>query len=110
MQEMRAQIIHAIEGEFSDPNTHWEWIKFKIREFSISYVTNHNRQRKKHTAEQEKCLQFLAENHDLSDSPDVVLETESIKRELSEIQQAKATRAIFKAKAKWMCLGEKPSA
>lgn len=58
----------------------------------------------------EDRLRFLAEHHDLADSPDIALELNSIKRELAEIQQNKASRLIFKAKARWTCLGEKPSA
>lgn len=110
MQGMGAHIAEALIGDFTDPNVHWEWIKFKIREFTLSYVTNRIREQKKHTTALEKRLQFLAETHDLSDSSDIALEAQSIKRELAEILQAKATRAIFKAKVKWLCLGEKPSA
>lgn len=57
----------------------------------------------------EKRLKVLAEENDLSDLPNVASEVQSIKRELSEIMQEKANKAIFKAKAHWMQVGERPS-
>lgn len=55
-------------------------------------------------------MNVLAEQHDLSDSLDTVNEVNSIKRELKEIQMERANKTIFKAKAHWTQLGEKPSA
>lgn len=58
----------------------------------------------------EKRLLHLAETTDLSTSSDIVSEVQSLKRELAEIYKEKANKAIFKARAKWTQLGEKPSA
>lgn len=57
----------------------------------------------------EKRLLFLAEAHDLSDSQSVVTEVQLLKRQLTEIRQEKGNRSIFKAKANWIQLGERPS-
>lgn len=46
----------------------------------------------------------------MTDSPDVVEEVKSIKRELGEILQTKASAAAFKTKARWALHGEKPTA
>lgn len=110
VQQMRQHIEDALSEEFDDPNTSWEWTKYKIREHSIEYKINKNREKRALISSLEKRLRFLAESHDLSDSSDTVQEVESIKRELSEIRQNIANRAIFKAKAHWTQLGEKPSA
>lgn len=107
--EMRTHIRDALEEDFPNPNLKWEWTKFKIRENCIAYTINKNREKKALAASMEKRLIFLAEQHDLTDSPDVVHEVQSITRELAEIKQNKANRAIFKAKAKWTQLGERPS-
>lgn len=107
--EMTECIRIALLEDMENPNSKWEWTKYKIRQFSIEYLLKKKREQKKLIAKLEKRLQFLAENNDLSDSPNVVTEVRSIKRELSEILQEKANKAIFKAKAHWTQLGEKPS-
>lgn len=110
VQKMRQCIETALEEELDNPNTLWEWTKHKIRELCIEYKIAKNREQRALTSSLEKRLVLLAENHDLSDSSDVVQVVESIKRELAEICQHAANKAIFKAKAQWTQLGEKPSA
>lgn len=92
-----------------NPNSKREWIKYKIREFCLTYTINKNRERKAFVETMEKRLKFLANEHDLSDSQDIALEVQSLKRQLSEIHQEKANRTIFKARANWIKLGERPS-
>lgn len=108
--EMRQNILDSLEEELQDPNMRWEWIKFKIRSFAISYGINKTRQEKKHINSLEKRLKFLAEVFDLTASPDIVSEVESLKRELAEGLQHQANKTIFKTKANWTQWGEKPSA
>lgn len=110
VQEMRQHIEDALQEDFDNPNSSWEWTKYKIREFCIAYKIAKNREQRALTSSLEKRLELLAVRHDLSDSSDVVQEVNSIKRELSEIRQHLANKAIFKAKAQWTQLGEKPSA
>lgn len=110
VRDMRITITDALSQEFENPNTEWEWTKFKIREFTITYVVQRNRERRKLIRSLEKRLLQLAKNHDLTDSPDVIAEVKSTKRELAEIQQHQANKAIFKARARWTQLGEKSSA
>lgn len=106
LQEMRNHINSALNEDLENPMLLWEWTKYKIREFCIAFAVKRKRQNKA----TEKRLQFLAERHDLSDSPDTASEVQSIKRELAEILQEKANKTIFRAKAHWTQLGEKPSA
>lgn len=110
MEKMTTNIRQSLTEDFDDPNLLWEWTKFKIKEFCISYTTQRRREVNKTTDALEKRLLHLAEKYNLTETEDIVMEVQSIKRELAEIQQAKATKTIFRAKAKWMCLGEKPSA
>lgn len=109
VQEMRNIIAEALEENLENPNTAWEWTKYKVREFCISYVVKRNREQKAMVSTLEKRLQYLLDSHNLSDSSDVVAEVQSIRRELAEILQEKANKTIFKAKAHWTQLGEKPS-
>lgn len=106
---MTGCIVDALEETFENPNSKWEWTKYKIREFCIGYTIRKNRERRALNTSLEKRLQELAEENDLTDSPDVVTEVKSIKRQLTEILQEKANKAIFKAKAHWIQLGERPS-
>lgn len=102
VQEIRTTIEEALEV---DPNLAWEWTKHKIREHCISYTIKRNRESRALISTLTKRLESLAQDHDLSDSPEVVQEVASIKRELAEIQQHKANKAIFRAKVQWTLLG-----
>lgn len=107
MKDLLRQVSQ--EEEFDDPNVRWEWIKFKIREFCLSYTISKNREQKAMIRTLDSRLKLLAEKHDLSDSQDVASEVQSLKRQLSEIKQEKGNRAIFRARANWIRLGERPT-
>lgn len=109
-EEMKAVIRLAREQDMSNPHLQWEWMKYKIREFTISYTVNRAREQRAWITKAEKRLSLLTEQHDLSDSQDVITEVASLKRELAEVQQHAANRSIFKSKANWTQLGERPTA
>lgn len=110
LEGMEEQITEALLEPFDTPHLQWEWLKHKIREFSIKYSIEKNRDRKRHVNTLQNRLNYLAQSHDLVDSSDTVFEVESIKRELREIAESKANAAIFRSKTRWSMLGEKPSA
>lgn len=110
VQEMKTTIQRVLNNDLDNPNASWEWTKFKIRESCMAYVLKRNRERNAMINTLEKRLQFLLDTHNLTDSSDTVSEVQSIKRELAEIAQERANKTIFKAKAHWTQLGEKPSA
>lgn len=110
VSEMSAHLQDVQQERLSNPNLQWEWLKYKVRQFSIQFSINKNRRQKQHIRELEQRLNKLAEEHDMTDSPDVIEETKSIKRELGEIAQSKASAAVFRTKAKWVLQGEKPNA
>lgn len=107
--EMSDHITEIQTETPSNPNLMWEWIKYKIQDFCISYTINRNRRRKQQVKDLEDRLNTLAEEHDLIGSPDIIVEVQSIKRELGEIRETKASAAIFRAKTRWASQGEKPS-
>lgn len=109
VQQMRNHISIITNEDLDNPMSVWEWIKYKIREFCIAFVVQRKREQKAMITGLEKRLQVLAEDHDLTGSLDTIAEAQYIKRELAEILQEKANKAIFKAKAHWTHLGEKPS-
>lgn len=110
IEEMTAHIQEAQLEDLPNPNLQWEWLKYKMRLFSIQFSITKSRKRKQLVRDLEERLMELAEKHDMVDSQDVIEETKSIKRELGEIAQTKASAAAFRAKAKWALHGEKPSA
>lgn len=109
-KEMSEHIDEVQLESLSDPNLHWEWVKYKIRSFCINYSINRNRRQKQQVKDLEDRLNTLAKEHDMTDSPEVVEEVESTKRELREILQTKASAAAFRAKARWALQAEKPTA
>lgn len=110
IMEMQDNLQITRQERLSNPNLQWEWTKFNIRNFCIKFTIKKNRDSKEHVTALEKRLNSLAETHDLTGSQDIIEETASIKRELGEIYQTKASAAAFKAKARWTLHGEKPSA
>lgn len=110
VNEMKTHIDEIQEERLSDPNFQWEWTKYNIRAFCIRYSADKKRAQKQQVLNLEKRLYTLAEDHDLTSSPDIVEEVKSIKRELGEIAQTKASAAVFRTKAKWSSQGELPTA
>lgn len=108
--QLTDHINEVAQEEFDQPTVLWDWIKYKIRAFCIQYTIKRNRETRKIVSQLEARLKELAEEHDLTDSEDVVLEVTSIKRELGEIAKLKATTALFRSKSRWAMLGEKPTA
>lgn len=104
------EIGQALQEPIDNPNIKWEWVKHKIREFTIKFTIKRNRERKHLTKNLQERLESLAQDFDLVGSPDVISEVVSIKRELREIAESKANAAIFRSKGRWSMLGEKPSA
>lgn len=63
-QEMRNTIITVMEEELDNPNSKWEWLKYKIQEFSITFTIQRNREQKATLNKLEKRLRHLVEKHD----------------------------------------------
>lgn len=85
-------------------------VEKKIKNFCIRFSSKRDRERNKITQDLEACLLLLAEEEDLTSSPEISTEVQSIRREITEIYQTKANIAMFKNKARWSMHREKPSA
>lgn len=96
--------------ELSNPNTLWEWIKYKARSFTIAFAIRLAREQISHEVRLRRRLNTLAKDFDVSATSDVISEVQSIKRELSEILKQRANITIFRARANWAQYGEKPTA
>lgn len=109
-EQLTDHINEVAQEDIDDPSVLWDWIKYKIRAFCIQYTIKKNRDTRRLVTQLEDRLKFLAEEYDLVGSEDVIAEVNSIKRELSEIAKQKATASMFRSKARWAMLGEKPTA
>lgn len=110
LQNMSAHIADIQQERLPDHNLPWEWLKYKIKTFSINYSIQKKREDTRFIRELEDRLQSLAIDHDLTETSDIVHEVQSIKRELAEIKLSKANATIPWSKAWWSGLGEKPTA
>lgn len=109
VSEMRTFLDETVAEAEGDPNIQWEWVKFKIRSFSIEYSIKKKRERNRLIKQLQDRLNSLATEFDLSTSPDIAAETTSIKCQLGKILQSKASAAIFYSKARWSMYGERPT-
>lgn len=110
VQEMRKQIQVFQQDQFEDPSLKWEWIKFKIKEFCITYSIKRNREKRGHMSDLELQLINLEKKLQESHSEDTFNEYQSIKRELTELKLHQANGAIFRTRANWALAVEKPTA
>ena len=97
-----------------DARSKWEYIKFKIREFSLSYGKQRSRQRIDQEKELLEKLQKLEEKHDsLTDTDERVKvgdEMDTIKAKLKEIDNYKMEGLILRSRTRWYEKGEKSTA
>lgn len=107
----------AAMGDFLDewrapdlPSAHsrWDFLKYEIRKFSIDFSRKSRSQAKTRRRELEQALDILGRSN-LTHDPDKEEEYLSYKRELAELELAEANKIIFRAKANWAQVGEKPS-
>lgn len=96
------------ESEDSDPSAKWEWMKFRIREKSMELEAKTRRQQRKEEKELNKTLAALIEDKDKGQD---ISEEEiaSVKRELQELELARAQKNIFRARANYARYREKSS-
>lgn len=108
--ELKEHLMDIWEEEMSDPNKYWEWIKYNIRTFTISFSIRKAREENRLFNSLQTRFKTLSEQYDTSPTTTVYDVLQSVKRELGEIEMHKANRTIFRTKARWAQLGEKPTA
>lgn len=89
--------------ELTNPTVIWEWLKFKIKGRIIAYQG----QKKATTGLMIKSLRLQLQDltekltRDPSLSESNVSQIQSISRELRELEEEKANKAMFRSKCKW---------
>ena len=94
---------------FDDKQMSWEWIKFKIREFSIKFSKTVAWNRKKEELESLKAYETLKVIQELCPSDDSLYNLEKIKAQLELIEEKMMEGIIVRARARWHEFGEKSS-
>lgn len=95
-------------GELTDPNVVWEWLKFEIQKFVNAYTYKIYSLEKQRISSLSKELEEVYYRAD-RDAVDLSMEIDSIRRELKEIEEARARKIIFKAKCNWAMFAERPT-
>ena len=90
-----------------EPDKKWEIIKYEIRKFSLRFSKRLKAESRKIQTQLEKDLQNLTAAHD--SGQEVHDELDSVKRELGEIELTKARATIFRSRANWSQVGERPT-
>lgn len=105
-----SDLLEALNTEpmDSDPLNRWEWIKYRIRNVTTEFENARRRERRREEKELNAKLTSLVEARD-SGEPISMEELESIKRELSEMELARAQKIIFRARVNYARYGEKSS-
>lgn len=99
------EINDAEEPE--NPNSRWEWMKFKIKERAVLFSKQLLSTRKQMESDLKKSYDSLCLRLDTGET-DLREEKESIERELKEIQLEEANKIILRSRANWALHGEKP--
>lgn len=94
--------------ETLDPNSLWEWLKFELQNKIRHFTKNLHSVEKQHINALNKELNVLQERADQG-LEDLTSEIESTKRELKEVEEAKARKTIFRARCNWSMFGERPT-
>lgn len=103
-------LLHDVTAESFDsgPVAKWEWVKYRIRGKTIEFENKRKRARRKEEKELNKRLASLVKMGDAGEQVSTE-ELESVRRELSEIELARAQGIIFRARANYARYGEKSS-
>lgn len=94
--------------ELTDPTVIWDWYKTEIRRFIRGYTKELRSKEGQLIADLQSQLEGLYDSADAGETISAE-ELESLKRELREIEEEKASKLIFRSRSRWVQLGEKPT-
>lgn len=102
--------IDSFENENipNDPLLKWDFLKFRIKEFTREFSMRKVRERNKFKTDLEnrlKTIQLLQDRGYVNEN--IMLEVNTLKKDLKEIETIKANYCIFRTKANWSQQGER---
>ncbi len=108
VNEIREKLTEWLQDPgIRDPQVKWEWIKFKVRDFSIRYAKQKCQQRRDKILDLTKKLNGLEKK--LSSDPDagVLQEIGELKQELEDLDAKVVDGIIVRARLRWAEKGER---
>ena len=93
--------------EISNPVIRWDFLKFKIRQFCMSYSKQKSRKRKQKRISPESKLESLENNITVTSTDLVLKEYNSVKQELEQIYNYITEGIILGTRTVWYGEGEK---
>lgn len=103
------EAISLGEEESKDlpPDTRWEYLKFKIRYFSMKFASKVKEERNR--MEVELTTRMLELEKGIHNNQEKQEEFQVIKRELYQLQLIKTRASMARSKVRWMGEGERPT-
>ena len=95
--------------EFTDPRVKWDFLKYKIRQFTKDYATRKAKERKTKRVALETRVRELESIISTNSNDLVIEEHHKCKAELEEIYSYITESIILRSKTDWYELGEKPT-
>lgn len=95
------------EYSFLEPRTKWDWIKYKIRCFSVEYSRTVQKQTTNIEQQLRSKLNVLENKLTIRGEEDVIAEIEKIKEELIEIDNKRVAGLMVRSRSRWYEKGEK---
>ena len=91
----------------NDCQVKWEWIKFKVREFTIHYAKQKCKERRDTLSELTKKLNELEKNLASDPRADVLQEIIDLKQNIEDLDAKVVDGIIVRARLRWAEMGEK---
>ena len=94
-------------GTYEDKGFAWDYLKMRIRSETIEYTGAKNKEKREYIRNLNNRLDKLDEQIPVNNQEDLIVERESILRELDSINNEKLQGSIFRSKSDWTEFGEK---
>ena len=108
VNEMSANLRTWLQDPYiNDCQVKWEWIKFKVRDFTIHYAMQKCKERKDTISELTKKLNELEKNLASDPRADVLQEIIDLKQNIEDLDAKLVDGIIVRARLRWAEMGEK---
>ena len=100
LKETRESIseIRTNSSDFDDIRVKWEFLKFKIRQFTQTYSKNKAREGMRKRLNLEKKVEILESKVSKSSDPEVLIQYDNAKNELEDLYDHITDGAILRSK------------
>ena len=107
MKDLIADIVSCF-SENDDPRINWEFLKYKIRQFTQTYSKDKARERREKQKQLEKRLKKIEHSITKHCDPILLNQLETTKAELDELYNYITEGSILRSKVRWFEQEENP--